>query len=111
MPVPKKRPSSLELAVPVPVQHWFSNLQHVDELRKVFKNPSFMLACSIVRHMAMPTGSNLSSSDDHALAINHAYLAGYCDFVDALSRLTVLPVDKSQDDEWSYVQPNNNLTP
>lgn len=57
----------------------------------------------------MPNGANLSSSDDHSLAINHAYLAGYCDFVESLNRLTVLPIDKAQDDEWSYVQPNNQL--
>jgi hypothetical protein len=59
--------------------------------------------------MAMPNGANLSSSDDHSLAINHAYLAGYCDFIDSLNRLTVLPIDKMQDDEWSYVQPNNQI--
>jgi hypothetical protein len=109
MSLPKKRAAAMGAAVPIPIQHWFSNLQNVDELRKVFSNPSFMLACAIVRNSAMPTGANLSSSDDHALAINHAYLAGYCDFVDSLNRLTVLPVENMQEDEWSYVQPNNNL--
>ncbi len=109
MPIDKKRSSSLDTAIPIPVQHWFSNLANVDELRKVFANPSFVLACAIVRNMAMPSGNNLSSSDDHSLAINHAYLAGYCDFVDSLNRLTVLPIDKGQIDEWSYVQPNNQF--
>jgi hypothetical protein len=110
MSVPKKRAVPLGHAVPIPIQHWFSNLKNVDELRKVFANPSFALACSIVRSMSMPTGSGLSSADDHSLAINHAYLAGYCDFIESLNRLTVLPIDKMQDDEWSYVQPNHNET-
>ena len=109
MPAPKKRPIALEVTVPIPVKQWFTNLQNVDELRKVFASPSFALACSIVRSMAMPTGSGLGSADDHSLAINHAYLAGYCDFIESLNRLTVLPVDKMQDDEWSYVQPSNEI--
>lgn len=110
MATPKKRPVKAAISVPIPLQYWFGNHDNVEGLRNVLSDPAFNLACAIIKAQAMPTSAGISNADDHQLAINHAYLAGFCDFIDSLSRLTVLPAERLDIDEWGYVQPDSYNT-
>ena len=92
--------------LPIPLNHWFANQKNVETLREIVDSPVFSQACAILRQQNLPTIVSLANSDDHKLAINHAYLAGFCDFLDYLYRLTVFPVDKLDITGWDYISSN-----
>jgi hypothetical protein len=96
----KSRKPALQL--PIPLQHWFNNQKNVEDLREIMNSPAFMAACAILRQQNLPTLSTISGQESHNLALKQAYLAGHCDFLDSLYRLTTYPIDRVDLEEWAY---------
>lgn len=101
---PKKRAVKDKIALPVPLNKWYADHTNVEQLRLILDNPHFRTACAVLRQQLKPTSSHLVSNDN-ALAIRHAYTAGFYDFEDHLQQLTVLPADRIEIPEWDYVNP------
>jgi|688.fasta_scaffold1044796_2 hypothetical protein len=100
----KKRVAAEPIALPVPLNKWYADHENVEQLRLILENPRFRAACATLRQQIRPTGSSLVASEN-ALAIRHAYVAGFYDFEDQLQQLTVLPTDRINTPEWDYVTP------
>ena len=101
---PKKRIAPEPIALPVPLHKWYADHDNVEQLRSILSNPRFRVACATLRQQIKPTSANLVAGDN-ALAIRHAYIAGFYDFEDHLQQLTVLPADRIEIPEWDYVTP------
>lgn len=104
----KKAPEPKQAALPVPLKQWFANPGNALRLREIIDDPAFQTAALTAREIGLPTGTSVSAKDPHQLAVSHAYLAGFCDFLTVLRSLTVLPVDPLNEDGWSYVTPEQN---
>lgn len=101
----KKAPEPKQAALPLPLKQWFVNAGNPLRLRELLDDPIFQTAVLTARDLGLPTGASVSTKDQHQLAVSHAYLAGFCDFVTVLKSLTVLPVDPLNEDGWAYVTP------
>lgn len=104
----KKAPEPKQAALPLPLKQWFVNTGNPLRLRELLEDTTFQTAVLTARDLGLPTGASVSTKDQHQLAVSHAYLAGFCDFLTVLRSLTVLPVDPLNEDGWSYVTPEQN---
>lgn len=103
-PAPKKRGTPDSIALPLPLHKWYADQNNVEQLRVILDNPQFRVACATLKQQLKPTSAHLGTGDN-ALAIRHAYIAGFYDFEDHLQQLTVLPADRIEVPEWDYVTP------
>lgn len=105
----KSTVSDSKVVAPVALRHWFADHGNVERLRAITEDPTFALACAIVRHLASPTGAHLRAADPTRLAYEYAYLAGVTEFQEALRSLTVLPVDQTPETGWDYITGRDEL--
>lgn len=101
---PKKRAAKEQITLPVPLNKWYADHNNVEQLRHILDNTHFRTACAVLRQQLKPTSTHLGTGDN-ALAIRHAYTAGFYDFEDHLHQLTVLPADRIETPEWDYITP------
>jgi len=91
-----------KLVLPVPLNRWYNDLADVDRLREILADESFQRAVATLKELSLPTASVLSP-DTTANSNKNIWLAGYCDFVKDLEKLTKQPTTNQtkQIEEWT----------
>lgn len=91
-----------KIALPVPLQRWYADMQAIDRLRDILNDESFRRAVATLKENALPSVSSLST-DPQANSNKAVWLAGYCDFIKDLERLTTVPTNQkpNQIEEWT----------
>jgi RNA polymerase-interacting CarD/CdnL/TRCF family regulator len=92
-----------KIALPIPLRRWYHNLDDVSRLREILSDEVFQRAVATLKENASPTVSTLSS-DAQANNNKTVWLAGYCDFVKDLEKLTNAPAQNNQQnniEEWT----------
>lgn len=91
-------------ALPIPLTHWFNDIQKVHELRDIMESQAFQTAAATLKEVAGPTNATVSS-DPSENSHRHAWYAGYRDAFTDLHKLTVLKGAKpTQPEEWKHIQ-------
>ena len=93
-----------DIPVPVPLSRWFTDVKRIEELRKVLDSEAFQTAAAILKDIAGPNSSTLST-DVHENNNRHAWYAGYRDALDDLHKLTKLKDNKPkyQPEAWNHI--------
>tara|TARA_Y100001938_G_C8095786_1_gene438031 strand:+ start:3545 stop:3850 length:306 start_codon:yes stop_codon:yes gene_type:complete len=94
-----------EVALPIPLERWFTDVEKIEELRKVLDSEAFQTAVAILKDIAGPSNSTLST-DINENSNRHAWYAGYRDAFQDLHKLTKLRDKKqtvNQPEEWTHI--------
>ena len=95
-----------DIPLPIPLDRWFNDVKQSEALRKVMASKAFQTATAILKDIAGPNNSTLST-DVYENSNRHAWYAGYRDAFDDLHKLTKLRDNKqpaNQPEEWTHIQ-------
>jgi len=91
-------------SLPIPLRHWFTNVAHIENLRKILDDEAFQTAVATLKEVAGPTHGAVSS-DPSENSHRHAWYAGYRDAFNDLHKMTVVKSDRpNQQIEWNHIQ-------
>lgn len=101
-----KRFFGLSRLEPAPTRRqWFSSLENIARLREVLSDPALIAATNLLIAERLPNAKS-PVTDVTAIALRHAFLAGYCEFMDDLHRLATVqtPMVSTVPEEWSHIR-------
>ena len=94
-----------QVPLPIPLDRWFTDVKKIEELRKVLDSEAFQTAVAILKDIAGPSNSTIST-DINENSNRHAWYAGYRDAFQDLHKLTKLRDNKqtaNQPEEWTHI--------
>jgi len=92
----------LNITAPTTLARWYADREALEKLRAILHDPTFLKAVALLKNEAMPSGNRLKGEPQ----INnnaHAWLSGYCDAFNDLTKLVTIPAtpNPTQLEEWT----------
>jgi len=96
-----------KVALPIPLDRWFNDVQKIEELRNVLESEAFQTAAATLKESAGPTFAGVST-DSGVNSNRHAWYAGYRDAFSDLHKLTKVRTTNTTNnqiaEEWMHIQ-------